>query len=222
MGTAEFERFLGRQCAPTFRAIKAANLVAFPRYLCGDVTAHLARYAPCLARHGIAIRRLAKGERRTLALFYRPAVLRRLLASPEARQLLAKYGYPPEGSLLAMLAHLERRIGSCDSFPHEIGLFLGYPPGDVRGFIEHRGRDFACCGYWKVYGDAAAARAVFGRYAACTEAFCQKLAAGVPMASLLAAGRGDGKRRRRGGEEGRGRGIAARRKRGGRVFRQGL
>ena len=29
-----------------------------------------------------------------------------------------------------------------EKFPHEIGLILEYPIWDVKGFIEHKGRDF--------------------------------------------------------------------------------
>ena len=31
-------------------------------------------------------------------------------------------------------------------FPHEVGLFLGYPPEDVKGFIDHRANNFKCAG----------------------------------------------------------------------------
>ncbi len=188
MGTADFENLLGRQCAPTFRGLKAASLVAFQKRRCGDAAKRLAAYAPCLARHGIAIRCLVNDENRALVLFYRPEVLVRLLARPAAVRLLRRYGYAPRSTLPEMLAHLERRIGESDSFPHEIGLFLGYPPEDVRGFIEHRGRDFVCCGYWKVYEDATRAQALFRQYADCTESFCRQLSHGVPMTALLSAG----------------------------------
>ena len=43
-------------------------------------------------------------------------------------------------------------------FPHEVGLFLSYPPEDVKGFIDHRANDFKCAGLWKVYGDEEKAR----------------------------------------------------------------
>ena len=31
-----------------------------------------------------------------------------------------------------------QRLADGGKFPHEIGLFLGYPPEDVSGFIENR------------------------------------------------------------------------------------
>lgn len=55
-------------------------------------------------------------------------------------EILKECGYAGTSAEKA-LDHLERRIGQCEEFPHEIGLFLGYPLGDVRGFIENQGRN---------------------------------------------------------------------------------
>ena len=49
-------------------------------------------------------------------------------------------------------------------FPHEVGLFLSYPPEDVKGFIAHRANDFKCAGLWKVYGNEEKARSLFAKY----------------------------------------------------------
>ncbi len=38
-------------------------------------------------------------------------------------------------------------------FPHELGLFLGYPIEDVEGFIKENGKNYLYSGYWKVYKD---------------------------------------------------------------------
>lgn len=40
-----------------------------------------------------------------------------------------------------MLDTLAGRIQNAGGeFPHEIGLFLGYPLGDVKGFIKHKAK----------------------------------------------------------------------------------
>ena len=57
-------------------------------------------------------------------------LLRARLARPEAAQMLARAGYP--AGMEAMLRTLSLRL-SGEEFPHEIGLFLGYPPEDVEG-----------------------------------------------------------------------------------------
>lgn len=49
------------------------------------------------------------------------------------------------------IRNLRIRINSSKTFPHEIGLFLGYPVEDVKGFIENKGENCVKCGAWKVY-----------------------------------------------------------------------
>ena len=191
MMTADFEELLARQCAPTFTGLKAASLVAFQKDRFVGLDAQLAAYEPCFACHGISLFRLLDEESRSLVLFYRADILRAVLRRRGARMLLRRYGYRPSDSLSALLMRLRRRVclsaGAGAGFPHEIGLFLGYPPHDVRGFIENKGRGFLCCGPWKVYADADASRALFKRYADCTARFCTRLASGVPMAEILQA-----------------------------------
>ena len=187
MTTADFEELLARQCAPTFIGLKAASLVAFQKNRFDDFDAQLADYEPCFACHGVSIFRLLDEESRVLVLFYRADALDRLLRRRAARMLLRRYGYRPSDSLSTMLDRLRQRVQSGAGFPHEIGLFLGYPPHDVRGFIEHTGRGVLCGGFWKVYADEDASKALFKRYADCTARFCARLASGVPMAEILQA-----------------------------------
>ena len=52
---------------------------------------------------------------------------------------------PPTGgfSRAIWLEYANRQTFKGDEsgeFPHEVGLFLSYPPEDVKGFIDHRAR----------------------------------------------------------------------------------
>ena len=71
-------------------------------------------------------------------------------------------------------------------FPHEIGLFLSYPPEDVKGFLEHR--PCKCVGCWKVYENEEAAKKTFAKYKACTRVYCRQLASGIDIERLTVAG----------------------------------
>jgi hypothetical protein len=86
---------------------------------------------------------------------------------------LAGQGYPRSAPLFVLLDYLSKRCIR-DDFPHEIGIFLGYPVEDVRGFVAHKGRNYKLCGYWKVYGDVEKAKKCFRRYDACRE-YCRAL-----------------------------------------------
>ena len=73
-------------------------------------------------------------------------------------------------------------------FPHEIGLFLGYPLEDVQGFIENCGKNYRLCGCWKVYGDPQAALRCFARYEKCARVYLQCYQNGHSLSRLTVAG----------------------------------
>lgn len=187
MGKEAFEHLLGFHGAPLLVGVKPAVLLSFRKDRFEDFDALLASYVPCFHCKGITVCRLTEGEAFVLLLFYRARPLARLLKKPEARALLARSGYDDGAPLAELLSELKRRIGLQKSFPHEIGLFLGYPPADVAGFIRHRGQKFSLSGYWKVYGEEAEARALFALYTHCTEEFCERLEAGQRFEDLVVA-----------------------------------
>ena len=101
----------------------------------------------------------------------------------EAVRLLEESGYPCH-SAGQCVACLIRRLRESDEFPHEIGLFLSYPPEDVRGFIENKACRFKCAGLWKVYGDEERAKELFRQYKRCTDRCCALWRAGSGLAQL--------------------------------------
>ena len=88
-----------------------------------------------------------------------------------------------EGAIACLAGRLAARGG----FPHEIGLFLGYPLCDVQGFIRHAGRHCKCCGYWKVYGDEAEAQSLFQKFDRCREAYRRMFRRGCSLEQLTVA-----------------------------------
>ena len=86
-----------------------------------------------------------------------------------------------------MLTQLSRKLCCSAEFPHEIGVFLGYPLGDVVGFIENRGKNFTCCGCWKSYGDPDAAQKHFDQLSKCTAVYLRLFHSGTPILRLAVA-----------------------------------
>lgn len=117
-----------------------------------------------------------------LNYLYRPDRLHADLMDEKASRLLAEFGYC-EGQPERRLRQLAARLAENGGFPHEIGLFLSYPPEDVNGFI-HRHDEAKCCGIWKVYGDVEAAQAAFERYRLCTSAYLTRWMQGCPIEQL--------------------------------------
>lgn len=179
--------YLARHCAPTLLGAKAASLVSLPQKEFPDLPRlaeeYTARYAAC----GLAFLPLCECRQRCLLLVYRPASLKNRLSAPGAAALLKGLGYDTCQGLDGLLAALRGRFDGGCGFPHEIGLFLDYPPEDVQAFIETGGEGCKLCGYWKVYHDVEAARERFACFDACRACLCRMLAAGNTISQLLCA-----------------------------------
>ena len=121
-----------------------------------------------------------------LLYLYRPAELRVDLKDQLAEALLADAGYSGKSSEQCV-AYLAKRFRSGGEFPHEVGLFLSYPPQDVRGFIENHAVNYKCAGLWKVYGDEALARRLFDKFRKCTDIYCALWRAGSGIDQLAVA-----------------------------------
>ena len=86
-----------------------------------------------------------------------------------------------------LLRNLKRRIAMSKDFPHEIGLFLGYPIEDVVGFIRYAGKGCKLSGLWKVYGDAEAASRLFDRLSRVCHAVTRRVDKGETLLEVFAA-----------------------------------
>ena len=180
------EEYLIAHGAPTLSGIKTGNL--FPCCFASDeeMKKDVRSVNRIIGRKGVCLIPMRKKNGQVLMYLYRPDRLRLDLAAPEAADILKQKGYKScAGSLC--LSELRRRLNESGEFPHEIGLFLGYPPEDVRGFIEHGGKDCKCVGTWKVYGDAGRAERLFASYKTCTEKCLALKAKGASVDSLTAA-----------------------------------
>ena len=80
--------------------------------------------------------------------------------------------------------HLAKRLSDSAEFPHEIGLFLGYPIVDVIGFIHNKAQNYKYCGLWKVYGDTEQAQKIFELYKKCERIYYEKWSSGRDIERL--------------------------------------
>ena len=170
-----------RQASPTLAGLKTGSLFTVPYRTEAELRADVADMNRRLAPKGVDLRVL-RVRRRALLYLYRPSYLSRDFSQAEAASLLRQYGYAAEDSEQC-LERLGERLRAGGNFPHEIGLFLGYPAEDVRGFIEEKDA-FKCVGTWKVYGDAEAAQKRFTQFEKCTAAYCRLYHSGSSIERL--------------------------------------
>ena len=159
-----------RQASPTLAGLKTGSLFTVPYRSESELRADVADINRRLAPKGVDLRVL-RVRRRALLYLYRPSYLSRDFSQAEAAALLRQYGYAADNAEQC-LERLGERLRAGGDFPHEIGLFLGYPAEDVRGFIEEKD-SFKGVGAWKVYGDAEAAQKRFAQFEKCTAAYCK-------------------------------------------------
>ena len=182
-----FEKALICHCSPTLSGLKPANLLSLSKADYPDLPMLIESYSDILAPKGVSLDIVCECGHRWLLLVYRPAMLAKQLQNPAVHSLLTEEGYPLEGRfyLNEMIAHLRKRLLSSDGFPHEIGIFLGYPLEDVIDFRRYKGEGCKLCGYWKVYHDVESAKRCFAMFDRCRAILFSNFMAGTPFPQLV-------------------------------------
>lgn len=176
-----------RHCAPTLAGLKTGSIFLCPYECDADLRLSLRRINRRLGGKGLRALPLRASGQKALIYVYRPKRLSRDLADSTAAALLRQHGYDT-ASCGKCLVRLVQRLREQEDFPHEIGLFLGYPAEDVCGFIENNACGCKCVGCWKVYGDEDAAKKKFAQYKKCTRVYREQWAKGRDLERLTVAG----------------------------------
>ena len=139
-----------------------------------------------LSGRGVVVSVMNKRDGRALIYVYREAMLKKALENRETAEFLKTCGY---GGLNVekAVARLKERLAQSDGFPHEIGVFLGYPLGDVIGFIENGGKNCKCVGCWKVYCNECEAKKTFEKFKKCTGIYRRLYETGKSVLQLTVA-----------------------------------
>ena len=140
---------LALQCAPVISGIKISNLLTIP-------AKSLRELSVVLKKTELSFRILYPGRERLVILIFREAKLREYLAREEVMAFIYKCGYETSDISKIFPVFVKRYMRYMElkqDFPHELGLFLGYPIEDVEGFIKENGKNYLYSGYWKVYKD---------------------------------------------------------------------
>ncbi|MDR2245683.1 MAG: DUF3793 family protein [Treponema sp.] len=189
---AEIKRLIINHCGPVLMGYKpAAMFMLRSEDAYGSLSGLLPAYLELMV--------LRKSEGGLLVLVFEKeklekTLLEAIISNENIRAVLVGKGYPLGAwgtwrksyeemrDFMRIGDHAASRRGVCfgfldrlkeqftsGQFPHEVGIFLGYPVDDVLGFVEHNGQNYKLCGYWKVYGDVELAKACFRQYDECRE-----------------------------------------------------
>ena len=151
---------LALQCAPVISGIKISNLLTIP-------AKSLRELSVVLKKTELSFRILYPGRERLVILIYRETELKEYLEREEVMAFIYKCGYETSDISKIFPVFVKRYMRYMElkqDFPHELGLFLGYPIEDVEGFIKENGKNYLYSGYWKVYKDTELKIRLFKNY----------------------------------------------------------
>ncbi len=181
-----FDSRLVRHCAPTLAGLKAGNLfcldIANGVVLCNV----LARWNQLLNPKGVTARIIAERGGRYFIYVYRNSALQNLGYSHEVCNFLKGFGYSCFDTE-SLLNFFKVRMMRSVCFPHEVGVFLGYPLDDVKDFIAYGGKNYKLIGCWKVYNDVPNSMHIFEVYKKCHKIFNERFEQGDSLEELTVA-----------------------------------
>lgn len=170
------------QCAPLMAGLKPSNLLILPKI-------HENWLTKALSGTKIAWYLLAEYDGKQVYLLYKVNELIVYLTEPDVQELLRKLGYDG-AELFLLLQEVSQKYTEHKrtkaSFPHELGLLLGYPAMDVWGFMEHGGKDYLYSGYWKVYGNLKETLTLFRKFKIAKGVTLHLAESGYSIADIMA------------------------------------
>lgn len=177
------DNYLVCHCSPTLAGLKTGNIFTYRFSSLTELKDSIIKLNRRLSSKGIRVVPLRIRESTALIYVFRPKKLGADLSNTEAESLLEKFGYSTDlpGQCIVKLID---RLKENEEFPHEIGLFLGYPPEDVNGFIYHKNEGCKTIGCWKVYGDEEKAEKTFMKYKKCKSIYSAQHAHGASLERL--------------------------------------
>lgn len=181
MNIKKLEKQMILQCAPLIAGLKASNLLIVK-------SKNVDRVTQIITETEISYVVLWKTKEKTTLLLYKSESLKTYFSNQYVQELLRAYGYK-KIELKTMIPifqqHYAEYMAGEKSFPHEIGLFLGYPVEDVEGFINYEGKNFMYAGYWKVYAEPASKLRLFEEFDAAKETMIRLLACGLGIRNII-------------------------------------
>lgn len=185
-----FEKIFIEQCAPLLARIKISNLFSIKCEDYNELNNKIKILNNSLNNKDIYIKIIKKiicSDSNYLIFVYRKTRLSNRINEKLIKDFLLEYGYSHCKELDDYLYILENKLICSKIFPHEIGIFLGYPLNDVKAFIKEKGKNFLICGTWKVYYNKIHCEKVFSIYKKCKELYSELYKNGYSIEKLALA-----------------------------------
>ncbi len=166
-----FDKMVLYYGAPALCGVKSASLFsAKPNFASAE---HILLWMQLLASVGKKMAVIDRSPLLKLFFVYDERIMYETVGGAAQVAYLAAKGYPVSKGLSAVLSELFFRIETQRDFPHEIGLFLGYPLEDVVCFERDGGKSSKFSGMWQVYSNVEEACRRMALYRKCSDTFAR-------------------------------------------------
>ncbi len=154
-GNGELLAFI-EKVGPTVIGVKPASLINAGSRALGLCQTHFD------GSSGIEFAVVKQHECKVQLFVWHRESLTQTLADPRIGTCLERLGYPADATPDELVRRVTGKIQG-NAYPHEIGLFLGYPVKDVYGFMGLPIPYRKTMG-WRMYGDVRPSERVYAAY----------------------------------------------------------
>ena len=179
-----FDELIINHCAPTLSGIKIANIFTYQYEYIDEVYNKVISYNKILNSRGINVSILKDYDSKVIVYVYNRNRLENYIFNDDIFSFLECYGYSSK-NIYKNIELLKNRMQYSKTFPHEIGIFLGYPLMDIYGFINNYGKNSLYTGYWKVYHNKNEAIKIFDSYNKCRNFYMNTFLNGKDILEIM-------------------------------------
>ncbi|WP_423363906.1 DUF3793 family protein [Mycoplasma sp. P36-A1] len=178
----KFEEAIFWFAACTLKKIKPASMFSCKRKDYNNLDDSIKYYQELLLQYDLKLEIIQDRGPFVLLYLYRPIHLETVWKRNEVAEFLTTRGYSNniESNLVILKEKLQK-----NSFPHDIGIFLGYDVDDVKSFIEHEGKNYKLIGPWKVYHKEENKQKLFSMFSRCTDNCLELFYSGHDLCSVM-------------------------------------
>lgn len=180
-----FEQTMVQCASPAICGIKPASLFLLQEKFFAEASEKIRSWNKNLSALKRKIQRINCLNGRVLLFVYDEELLSLALGDSLVQKYLRSKDYPVSRGSGAVLNELFFRLANGSEFPHEVGVFLGYPLEDVLGYEFNSGANCRYCDCWQVYSsDIEKAKCTMTAYRDCAALCRQFLEDGVKIEEL--------------------------------------
>lgn len=161
------DMLLIQSCSPTLCGIKPASLLSLNKDDFQRERNNIRNLSQSLGVQGKSVVTLCRLDKKILIFLFDKELLRSRLEDKAVQDYLKTKGYSQPQIFTRVLGTFLKRLMTSQNFPHESGVFLGYPLEDVIAFEKQPNYGYKFCGTWKAYFNEEYARRMSKTYSEC-------------------------------------------------------